>query len=212
MSGVKIYGTALNDVRLRKGFDVPVGPGFYINTVRTFSNFYPSIGDWSSGNKLQATVNMGQEPFQGDPLGFEPYDPNYIDSNWFGTGIVNSGVVTPANLYCMLYDKRYTSGKYYYEVNVLATSLAFMGFLDGSNTSTNTIRSYGVGAAAKPIDEMFTWLDPIRSTIDYTWSTAQGVGTTGGDTYQVWCDFDNQLLCVKKLGTTMSDYQNYIEG
>lgn len=190
---------------------IPTGPGFYIDTVRTISDFYPAVGDWSGTTTEQFRVNMGQEPFQGDPMGFTPYDTNYIDSNWYGAGTVNSGLITPSNTKLMFYDKKYTSGKYYYEVYLETNeSVCFVGMHMGNNYDASSVRAYGVGTGIYSSGRMLTWRNAFGSTTDSDWSlfaTPAGSGTY----IQVWLDFDNELTCVKKLGTTIDEYYNYVE-
>lgn len=65
--GVKIYNVGLNNIHLTS--EGQLGPGFFIDTVRTFSNFYPAVGDWTSGSVSQFRLNMGQNEFLGDPFG-----------------------------------------------------------------------------------------------------------------------------------------------
>lgn len=208
---IKVYGVNFKDVRLSKDLDIANGPGFFINTVRTFENFYPAFGDWSSSSTLRFSVNMGQEPFNGNPQGFSPYDPDYNDSNWFGTGSTNSGTITPDNTELMFYDKRYTSGKYYMEFECISPSVAFVGMHNGASSNTSSVREDAVGVGIREIDTVYTWIGPAGDPADYGWSSAPDIGMGVSDTYQVWVDFDNQKMCVKKLGTTIDDYQNYIE-
>lgn len=207
--GAKIYNVGLNNIHIRS--QGQLGPGFYIDTVRTFSNFYPAVGDWTSGSTSQFRPNMGQNTFLGDPLGFQPYDSNYSDSKWFGAGGVSNGVVTPGNIDMMLYDKQYTSGKYYFEVEFVTSSLSAVVFHDGSSTYSGTIRNKGVGAAFYT-NKAITWLNAFNDDTDFDWAlTGTGAGIGSGEFAQVYADFDNQLLCVRKLNTTKDQYVNFIE-
>lgn len=212
MSGIKIYSALFNAVRVSNKANLVTGPGFFINTVRTFEDFYPAIGDWSSGGYVSVRVNMGQKAFIGDPMGYAPYDTNYTGNNWFGGQATTTGdLLEPYDKKIAFYDKRYSSGKYYYEITFEDNGIAFVGFHDGSVIETSTARTNAVGAGLRTSDSMFTWIGDFNDTTDYTWSSASGIGINAGDTVQVWVDVDNQLLCVKKLDSTMEDYQNYIE-
>lgn len=207
--GVKVYNVGLNNINISSG--EPLGPGFYVDTIRTFSNFYPALGDWTSGTNTQFRVNMGQEAFIGDPLGFEAYDISYNDSKWLGSGNISNGVIAPSNVDMFLYDKQYTSGKYYFEVECITTTLCAIGMHDGSSFTTSSMRNKGVGGGFYT-NRAITWLDAFGSAGDYIWSASgNNAGLQSGDYAQVYVDFDNQNICVRKLNTTKEQYTNYRE-
>ena len=57
-----------------------------------------------------------------------------------------------------------------------------------------------------------TWLNAFNDDTDFDWAlTGTGAGIGSGEFAQVYADFDNQLLCVRKLNTTKDQYVNFIE-
>lgn len=144
---VKIYGVNLKDVRLSKDLNNPEGPGFWIDTLRNPSGKYPMVVDWDSSSEAQFNVNFGQRDFIGDPLGFEPFDPDFDHTLWFGNGAhYSNGDVVPSNLSVMYYGIPRYSGKFYYEINYSQQSNAdAVGFMHPENVSgSKDTRAWGL--------------------------------------------------------------------
>lgn len=222
---VKIYGVSLNDIKVSKDLDVPLGPGFYINTSRSPIGTYPTLADSTSlsteNGRLGAyfRVNMGQYAFDGDPLGFQPYDVNYDPQLWEGPYTsLEDDLILLRNISGARYNKTYTTGKYYYEVEYIRNSrydnigLTTTDYILDHSSGYSGYNRFGIG------------LNGVGSYRGTSILTARGdYGLTGtetpwttysvldGDIVQVWVDFDNGLVCVKKLGTTKEDHVNYIE-
>jgi len=203
---VKIYNVGIKNIRINDPEPLPVGPGFYFISSLDLSARYPAIADGSSSDTQKVSFNMGQNPFQGDPLGYQPYDVNYNINNWLGSHSVESGnVIVPGNLQTVIYDKNYNSGKYYFEATIVDAGYASaIGMAETTGQhSALTAKQYGVG-----ISYMGIYDSTIKSisTVN-TWSSAYNI--VDYDTVQVWIDFDNDLMCIKKLGTIIDDHQNY---
>lgn len=206
---VKIYNVGLKDVRIEKPLPLAVGPGFYFDSSLDLSTRYPSIADAASGDVQKVTFNMGQSSFLGDTLGFQPYDTNYSTSNWLGDYTIESGnILVPNNLAAIVYDKTYASGKYYFEATIVDAGYASaLGMTTNSgHHSALTDEQFGVG-----IEYIGTFDPTVRSiSTNNTWSDAYNL--VDSDVVQVWIDFDNDLMCIKKLGTDINDHQNYVTG
>lgn len=202
----KIYNVGIKNIRISDPVPLPVGPGFYFISSLDLSARYPAIADSASGDIQKVSFNMGQSPFQGDPLGFQPYDVNYSINNWSGSYSVESGsVVVPDNLQAVIYNKNYNSGKYYFEATFIDSGYAStIGMTTNSGGhSALTDERFGVG-----IEYIGTFDSTIKSISSVnTWSSVYNI--IDNDTVQVWIDFDNDLMCIKKLGTDINDHQNY---
>ena len=217
---VKIYGVSLNDIKVSKDLDVPLGPGFYIDRATiSLSTLYPVFIDYSSMGVTSYDVNMGQRSFLGDPLGFLPYDASY-GSNKYQGGYTSLGgsQIQPNNTSTLLYNHTYSSGKYYYEVTVISGGwyggIGFAPTNGGNAVITNGIGVMGIGEARAYLP----WTSDIRTANEGTYDASDGPNYIFGnysvgdnDVLQVWVDFDNNLMCIKKLGTTKEDHVNYIE-
>lgn len=203
---LKIYGAVLNAVRV-SGQSLLTGPGFFINSDRDFTGFYPAFADASSNDVFKVDPNFGQRAFKGDPSGFTPYDPAYDGTNVVGGYSKVGNVFVPYNNTAIVYNKTYATGKYYYEVDIVdAGDWSAVGFASGARRHNVLTGDTGVGMK--------------RIGRDYVTAGGHDDGAGGedwayyrvndGDTLQVWVDFDNMLLSVIKLGTDVNDHVNPI--
>ncbi len=202
----KIFNVGVKNIRISDPVPLPVGPGFYFISSLDLSQRYPAIADAASGDVQKVAFNMGQNQFQGDPLGFQAYDTNYNVNNWSGLYTIESGnIIVPENLETVIYNKTYNSGKYYFEATIVDAGYASaLGMTTNSgHHSALTDERWGVGV------EYIGTFDPTVKSISSvdTWSSAYNI--IDNDILQIWVDFDNDLLCVKKLGTDINDHQNY---
>lgn len=202
----KIYNVGIKNVRVSDPVPVPVGPGFYFISSLDLSQRYPAIADAASSDIQRVSFNMGQSSFQGDPLGFQPYDPNYNTSNWIGEYTLSGEDLMPNNVSTIVYNKTYQSGKYYFETLIVNDGYASaLGMTTNSgHHSALTDEQFGVG-----IEYIGTFDSTVKSisSVD-TWTNTYNV--VDGTLLQVWVDFDNDLLCIKKLGTDINDHMNYV--
>ena len=202
----KIFNVGIKNIRISDPIPLPVGPGFYFISSLDLTQRYPAIADAASGDVQKVRFNMGQEAFQGDPLGFLPYDTNYDINKWQGDYVIESGdVIVPDNLQTVVYNKNYSSGKYYFEATIVDDGYASaLGMTTNSgHHSALTDEQFGVGV--EYIGEYDSTVKSI-STVN-TWTSSYNIIDTV--VLQVWVDFDNDLLCIKKLGTDINDHQNY---
>lgn len=200
---VKIYNIKLKDVKISKKLNVQKGPGFWFDSERDLSSMYPATADAASGDIQKVRFNMGQEPFIGDPLGFQPYDTQYTLSNWTGSYTVSGDTLIPNNLNTIIYNKTYQSGKYYFEVEIVDDGYASgVGFTPLSGHH-DRLTEDGVGV--EYIGSFTNLVYSIhRSAV---WSDTYNI--LDNDILQVWVDFENNLLCIKKLNTTIDDHKNF---
>lgn len=217
---VKIYGVSLNDIKLSKDLDVPLGPGFYIDRNNiSLSTLYPVFIDYSSMGITSYDVNMGQRSFIGDPLGFLPYDVSYASNKYQG-GYTSLGgsQIQPDNTSTLLYNHTYSSGKYYYEVTVITGGyyggIGFAPTNGGNRVITDGIGIMGIGDYRNIISytsDIRTQNEGIYDADDDFSYVFGNYSVDDNDVLQVWVDFDNNLMCIKKLGTTKENHINYIE-
>jgi hypothetical protein len=202
---VKIYNIKLKDVKISKKLNVQKGPGFWFDSERDLSTMYPAIADGASADTQKVSFNMGQTPFIGDPLGFEPYDPNYSVSNWQGEYSISGDILVPYNVRAIIYNKSYNTGKYYFEVVIEDDGYASAVGFAPSYGHHNRLTVDGVGVIY--IGSSRNFINSIHKSA--VWTDTYNI--LDHDILQVWVDFDNNRLCIKKLNTTINDHKNYIE-
>lgn len=203
---IKPNNVFFSSVRLGQLPDVNLGPDFWMYTnvdVIKSTTLYPVVSDASSSGSGTYFVNFGQEPFQGHTLGYEAYDNEYDSANWVGSYTLSSGDIRPNNLKYATYMKSYNTGKKYYEITVygdphvdhigLVTNSG-SSYLFDSSFSENPRILVNVGSGRRPSKKSG------NGSVDwYNYFNT-------GQTIQVWIDFDNGNILIKRLGTTVSDY------
>jgi len=143
---------------------------------------------------------MGQKTFQGQHTGYEPYDTNYSSSLIIGkAGGDDINGFYPSNLGKMYYNKTYTTGKYYFEVEINGSPNA--DFLVMSNLG-GIQKQDGIGYIG---DYLGRTVYPRNYSL--TWTNHKIIE---GDIVQVFLDYDQNRMLMQKLNTTIDDYQNYI--
>ena len=211
--GVKIYNVGMNDIKLSSV--KPTGPDFYTFTNLDMSNLYPAVGNSDANIGPYITINMGQNTFIGDPMGFNAYDPNYDSTLWQGYMDTSGDDIRVRNSATAWYLKNYTSGKYYYEIECKGVVREHaIGMTSPDKTpddppffrDTNSVYVYYVDYAQNPMNK--------RLIVDGTAVTTQswyanGMGRSG-DIIQVYIDFDNGSILVRELGTTIEDHTNAV--
>lgn len=179
-------------------------------------DLYPAVADGSGSTSESTTYdfNFGQRPFLGDSLGFASYDENYDKSKWIGCVVDANNYCAPANTSSAKYDKSHPSGQFYFEFtlkgNPIGPHVEFMGMFNRNQA----IYYSGIGASrVGTVDGggyHYTNGDGTHSAVnkgDLYKST--GI-TSSGTTMQVWIDYDTHQIAIMELGTTKSDYQNFI--
>lgn len=167
------------------------------------SSFRPFFYDGSSSGQSAYKINVGQEAFQGDNLGFTPYDENFNSSNFINCGSGSGeGWCSVGNLERAVYDKTHSSGKYYFEIT--AESQAHADCLGMSiNTATTATLSDVLGICyAGNYVAGYKWTNLDSNYTNYK----NGGGQAAGTVYQVWIDYDKSLMAIKELGTDLSSY------
>lgn len=174
---------------------------------------YPVYSDSSSGGQTRPIFNFGQDPFLGDPGNYSPFDPNFDSSLWrVGNYNTTEKSISFGNLSTSAYEKTHTSGKYYFEVTLLGNPHADM--LGLSNKWSSSRHLGRISATTVYVSVIGTYRDYIAKVFRKNGSVQSsgqwGPQTVGGDTVQVWVDFDAGNVLIKKLGTDASQYQNPI--
>lgn len=167
-------------------------------------DFHPMAMDGSSSNQAHYKLNMGQEAFKGNPAGFTPYDEDYDVNNLKNCNSNQDGFCSSGNLQQVVYDKKHSSGQYYFEIE--SKGQAHTDCIGISNVTTASVaRSNRLGACyAGNYTYGMRW-DMNSVYTDYSHVSLQPTGTV----YQVWIDYDKELMSVMELGTTQEDYTNY---
>lgn len=194
---------------------------FGINQGRDLSTLFPAFTDSTSSGISKFSFNMGQKPFVGDNLGYEPYDINYNPSNLAGnytTEGTNNEIIVPDNLNTVIYNVPKSSGKYYFEVKLEDAGRYGVVGLSPSSGNNFRIVEHGVGLSAIGFaKDYLTYASDVRisekgsydSTHDAEYQfTNYDVDT--GDVLQVYIDYDNNHITIKKPGTDITDHINYI--
>lgn len=190
-------------VSANKPTEEAIGPDFWMKTGVDIAGKLPVYSDNSSTGNGKAIFNFGQKPFAGDPLGYQPYDKNYDSSLWKGSFVFQGDVIYPSSLNNARYGKTYYSGKYYFEVYVSSASWA-------DSTGFTVDKAGMIG----PDEATFFGVSYIGSYLSYIYKREDGEYTQwsknynvlAGDTIQVWVDFDNGNLLVKKLNSKKEDH------
>ena len=190
---------------------IPDGPEFWMYTNIPLAGTYPSFGDSASATVAEGSMNFGQRAFLGDPKGYLPYDSNYR-SYRYRNGVYNYSrdSITPSNLNTAHYLLGKTSGKYYFEVTLRSPTVsAIVGMAEPGTGQMNYInRHFAALVGDNPyhrnsLRSRFIG-NSLQSRITY------GPIIKGGDTIQVWVDFDNGRISLKALGTTIDQYTGII--
>lgn len=177
------------------------------------SQFYPMVGDGSSANQAHWYINLGQNEFVGDSQGFLPYDDEYdIDKmlNCQVTAIEGDNVYCgTSNLNRVVYDKKHSKGKYYFEVTFKYQAHAdCIGMTKDKSVGNNNITPGLVGACyignINTDDSRYNmqWFDLGT----YSPYSTKANNSPSGSVYQVWIDYDNERLAVKPIDTNEDQY------
>lgn len=199
----KIYNVSLNNIRISK---IISGPDFWTFKNVPLSNLCPFVADNSSFGTSSGTLNMGQRPFEGDSLGYLPYDTSY-DSSYWQNGSYNSNddTITPSNLSFAYYNKPKTSGKYYMEYTVGGTTAVGSVGLVPVDATLGRIRDvpghYGVF-----LGDYYNYTDKVSYPSSTFVRVEYGLQMPVGSLVQIWMDFDEGNLLIKLLETTSDDY------
>lgn len=206
--GVKIYNVGMKNVKLSS---IQTGPDFFTYRGINLNGLYPAIGNRDANFGPYLGINMGQNAFQGDPLGFQAYDSNYDSTLWRGYQDVSGDDMRVRNSATAWYLKNYTSGKYYYEIECKSIIREHaIGMVSGDKDGTdppffrenNAIYIYNVDYAQNPMNKRI-YINGAATT--RTWYEP---GIASPDIIQVYIDFDSGSILIKKLGTTSEDYTN----
>lgn len=171
---------------------------------KDLSSFMPMAADASSSRQAAYKINVGQENFKGDPVGFKPYDSNYDINKLNHCVSENNGFCSAGNLRQVNYNYKNNSGQYYFEIEVLGQGHTdCVGLSDTTNINAPRASRIGVCYVGNYIGG-FKW-DQNNQYIDYK----IGGGQPSGTVYQIWIDYDKEIMAVMELGSTLIDYKNY---
>ena len=184
---------------------------FWSHKGVNISGWYPAMSDSNSTYAGGAEFNFGQRAFKGDPFGYQPYDTSYDPALWVGgTANATTNYIYPANLKAVYYNKVKTSGKYYFEVEVNPSRLDQIGLLPIATTlplvsvSNSVYITYGDALATAHIGNGTSYQDVQWSNYNTT------RGANPPETWQVYLDYDNGNVMIRKLGTEKDDHVNYL--
>lgn len=173
-------------------------------SAKDLSEFMPMAMDGSSSNQAAYKINVGQEPFKGNPSGFTPYDENYDISKLKNCNSETDGFCSAGNLLQVAYEHKNITGKYYFEIE--AKGQAHSDCIGLSNVSTPS------SPRASHLSVCYAGNYAYGSKWDqdnvYTEYRIGGLQTTG-TVYQVWVDYDENRMAIMEVGTTLDDYINY---
>lgn len=168
------------------------------------SDFHPMSMDTSSKNQAHYKINVGQEPFKGNPAGFKPYDENYDVANLKNCHSNQDGFCSAGNLNQVFYDKKHSSGQYYFEIEAKGQAHAdCLGFSKSNVSAPSRMDRFGVCSVGNQSYGM-KW-DLNNTYSEYSHVNLQPTGTV----YQVWVDYDKEIVSIMELGTDQHDYTNY---
>ncbi len=183
--------------------DVPELPndGFWIPLAMDVSNRFPAYADRSSSAQAQTRMNLGQLPWQGDNQGVAAYDPNFDSANFLNCTLDAENFCTSPNLQSYYYNKTHASGVYYFEVEVRGNPVA-----DQIGMKSPTAdKLHGVMSGSYP---NYKNLSPILNSVIKLPKFHDTEYIQNGTVMQVWVDFDNSRMSIKKLGVDDLTY-NY---
>lgn len=215
--GIKTNNTIFNSIKFGT---LESGISFKIPSNRTLSTLYPAFADSTSTGVSKFSFNMGQDPFVGDSRGYLPYDNNYSHSNLVGnytTEGTNNEVIVPGNLSTVIYNVQRSSGKYYFEINLEDDGRYGAVGLAPSAGDNFRIKNHGVGLSGIGFArEYLTYSSDVRVTEKGSYSSTDdreyqftNYNVATGDILQVFVDYDNNNITIKKVGTDITDHKNY---
>lgn len=182
------------------------------------ANMRFAVGDNSSSGVSSYVVNMGQVPFVGDPMGFEPFDTNYSRSKWRNAASLSTDaatVVRPFNLGMAYYDLARSSGKFYLEIRITGSAHSGpVGFTRYTGTTLGSgninFRNSGAYVSVGTFSAASN-----RSMHSYQGSKQFIPGTknwfTINDRLQIWIDYDNGSIGMKRTQDSFDDYINLVK-
>lgn len=182
-------------------------------TTFDLTNYHPSIVDGSSAGQALFIFNFGQEKFKKTVKGFNPYDPDYDESNWVGAaqttvaGYLGNLSITK-NLAGAYYNKKRKSGKYYFEVQINRLgALDALGMInpDYGTTFYHSIGVRDVGTYSSGLK----WISGTGSSVTEFYNL--DVTQTHGEIFQVFINYDENKIAVMQLNTKKEDYINYLD-
>ena len=214
--GIKIYNSILKSIRLGD-----LGPSnlvdFSIISNRDLSTLYPAFTDSTSSGVSKFSFNMGQNPFAGDNGEYQPFHPEYNPANLIGNYTTEGSVIVPSNLNTVIYNLKYTTGKYYFEVNIEDAGRYGAVGLAPSEGNDFRIVEGGVGVSGIGFArEFMTYSSDVRISQKGSYNSADDVeyaysnyDVLSGDVLQVFLDYDLNHITIRKVGTTIEDHVNY---
>ena len=200
---VKIYNVGFNSIKIT---NIVTGPDFWTFKNAQLNNLCPYVADNSSFGTSSGTLNIGQQPFEDDPLGYSPYDTSYDPAYWQnGSYNSNDDTITPSNLSFSYYNKPKTSGKYYMEYTVGgSTAVGSVGLvpIDATEERIRDVQGhYGVF-----LGDYYNYTDKVSYPSTSLVRVEYGIQMPVGSLVQIWMDFDEGNMLIKLLGTTSDDY------
>ncbi len=171
---------------------------------QNISDFMPMAMDGSSHNQAYYKINVGQEPFKGETGGFKAYDENYNVNKLNNCNSGSNGFCSSGNLQQVNYNHKNTSGKYYFEIEVSGQAHTdCIGM--GKTTSSSIARSDRIGACYIGNQRGGYEWDQNSTYTKYKTGGTQGSGTI----YQIWIDYDTEIMSIMEYNSTKDDYTNF---